>query len=154
MIAIVMVNWAVLAHVLGGALIQTAPVDPVWAFLGWILSDVIGEGLKLVPEMAYATPVIILLISLGKKYGVVKDGSAGLWQAGANGIVYLGFLIAHHYSQDSGYVAFFGQAASMLPIVIGLLTWIFGSAGLYKGLKAIGIAYSFPAKPKKPGDPG
>lgn len=123
-------------------LAQGAQPDPVWAFLGWLFEGVIYPGLTQVPEMGYAMPVIVLVLSLLKKYNVIKDGYGGYAQAIANGLVYFGLLIARHYNNESGYVDVFTQAGLILPTLIGLLAWVFGAAGLYQGLKKIGIGYS------------
>lgn len=101
------------------------------------MEQLLVDFLKLGGFAAFAT----VLISVGKKFGIVADGTAGKWNLGLNVVGFALFVLAHIVNFDiAGVDTLLGQVSNVLVALLAII----GQLGITKGSYAIGQKASIP----------
>lgn len=113
---------------------QANPLTDLLAFLGDL-------GLKLAPYGGWAA-LVTFLVGLGKQFGIVKAGQAGIWNAGLNlvGAGGLYYIINYTTVQPGEVDTLLGQVAAIGVAIVALFGQIGASKAFHLMAKWAGVS--------------
>lgn len=103
----------------------------------------IEVALGFVPIVVVAAPAIALLVDLGKKIGLVKDGKAGMWSLGLNAAFWVVLYFAGQLGIGAEAEEFIRRFAEFAPAVIALVSALLLTPAVHNLLVPRGIGYSY-----------
>jgi len=84
--------------------------------------------------------LVTVLVSAGKKVGIVTDSTAGNWNLGLNTLGFVLFTVAHVVNFDvSGVDTLLAQVSNVLVALLALLGQFIVSKGVYAGAKSANL---------------